>query len=115
VLVTIMFLGSLALWLGVPVGWLWLGSQIQGQTDSMGLALGTMMIGMIFTVALLVMLLVWLNRLHIELSAARGRPARGSTALDQVLVVSAVVAVVGFGIWFFGFSGSEPIPLKISY
>jgi hypothetical protein len=26
-----------------------------------------------------------------------------------------VVAVLGFGVWFFGFSGSSPIPLQISY
>ena len=28
-LVVIMFMGSLVLWVGVPVGWLWVGSQLQ--------------------------------------------------------------------------------------
>jgi hypothetical protein len=114
-LVAIMFLGSLVLWLGVPLGWLWLGSQIQARTDSIGTALGAMMTGMVLTIALLVTFLGWLNRAHVELQAARGRRPRGSTALEQVLVASAVFAVVGFGVWFFGFSGSEPIPLRISY
>jgi hypothetical protein len=50
---------------------------------------------------------------------ARGRavhlPENATTALELVLVASAVVAVVGFVVWFFGFSGSSPIPLNISY
>lgn len=114
-LVAIMFLGSLALWVGVPLGWLWLGSRIQGGTESVGLALGAMMVGMVLTIAALLGLLTRLNRAHVEIQARRGRPVRGTTALERVLVASAAVAVVGFGIWFFGFSGSEPIPLKIGY
>jgi hypothetical protein len=114
-LVAIMFLGSLALWLGVPLAWLWLGSRIQGGTDSIGLALGAMMVGMVLTIAVLLVILARLNRAHVELQARRGRATRGPTALERVLVASAAVAVVGFAIWFFGFSGSEPIPLKIGY
>ena len=110
-----MFLGSLALWIGVPLGWLWLGSQIQAGTDSIGLALGGMMVGMMATIAGLVVFLTRLNRLHVELREARGRRTRGATALEQVLVGSAAFAVVAFGVWFLGFSGSEPLPLKISY
>jgi hypothetical protein len=32
-----------------------------------------------------------------------------------MLVVSAALAIVGFAVWFFGFSGSSPLPLKVSY
>ena len=42
-------------------------------------------------------------------------PANATTALEHVMVASAVVAVVGFFVWFFGFSGSSPIPLNMSY
>jgi heme/copper-type cytochrome/quinol oxidase subunit 2 len=114
-LVAIMLLGSLALWFGVPLGWLWVGSRIQGGTNSVELALGAMMIGMVLTIAALVLFLARLNRAHVELQARRGRAIRGATALERVLVASAAAAVVGFGVWFFGFSGSEPIPLQIGY
>jgi hypothetical protein len=30
-------------------------------------------------------------------------------------VSSAVIAVIGFFVWFFGFSGSRPIPMNVSY
>ena len=113
-LVVIMFFGSLVLWVGVPVGWLWVGSRLQ-PSSGLATAIGVMMIGMLLTVALLVTFLAWLNRKHVELQEARGAHAGPATALELVLVASAVVAVLGFGVWFFGFSGSSPIPLHISY
>ena len=113
-LIVIMFFGSLVLWVGVPVGWLWIGSQLQ-PSSGLATAIGAMMIGMLLTIALLVTFLAWVNRKHVELQEARGSFGEGATALELVLVSSAVVAVLGFAIWFFGFSGSSPIPLNISY
>ena len=115
-LVVIMFMGSLVLWVGVPVLWLWVGSQIQG-SGSMASAIGAMMIGMLVTIAVLVWLLAWLNRKHVELQESRGvlLPRDATTALEHVMVASAVVAVIGFFVWFFGFSGSSPVPLNVSY
>jgi heme/copper-type cytochrome/quinol oxidase subunit 2 len=114
-LIAIMFLGSLALWVGVPLGWLWVGSRIQAKTDSVGFALLTMMTGMVVSVALLIVWLSWLNRKHVELQEVRGRTVRGSTALEHVLVASGAVALLVFTVWFFGFSGSSPVPLNIGY
>jgi hypothetical protein len=113
-LIVIMFVGSLVLWVGVPVGWLWIGSRIE-PTGGLATAIGAMMIGMLLTIALLVTFLAWVNRKHVELQEARGFYGGQATALELVLVTSAVVAVLGFGVWFFGFSGSSPIPLHISY
>jgi hypothetical protein len=114
--VAIMFMGSLVLWVGVPVAWLWVGSQLQA-TTSMSTVIGTMMIGMLVTIAALVALLGRLNRRHVELQEARGTylPENATTALENGMVASAVVAVIGFFVWFFGFSGSSPIPLNLSY
>jgi hypothetical protein len=115
VLVAIMFLGCIALWLGMPVGWLWVGSQVQGKTGSVGAALLVMMFGIAASVALLIPSLSWLNRRHVEVRAARGLDVGGATALERVLVASGALVIVGFAVWFFGFSGSEPLPLKIQY
>jgi uncharacterized membrane protein YbhN (UPF0104 family) len=109
-LLAIMFLGSLALWVGVPVGWLWIGSQIQAQTDSVGLALLSMMVGITLNVAILLASLTWLNRKHVELDELRGRRRDGPTPLERVLVSSAVVALLAFTVWFFGLSGAAPLP-----
>jgi hypothetical protein len=113
--VSMMFLGSLALWVGVPLAWLWVGSYVQAETDSVGYALLAMMLGMAGTIAVLISCLSWLNRRHLALLASRGRTVGGATALERVLVASAALALVVFVVWFFGFSGSEPLPLRISY
>jgi hypothetical protein len=52
-----------------------------------------------------------MNRKRDELQAARGRQAYGAVTLEGVMVVSATLALVGFGVWFFFFSGSAPIPV----
>jgi hypothetical protein len=110
-----MLVGAITLWVGVPLGWLWIGSQLQAGTGSLGVALGAMMAGMVVTAAIVAWWLGWLGRKHVQLQELRGDEPPAATALEQVLVLSAVVAVVAFAVWFFGFSGSEPLPLNISY
>lgn len=113
-LVAMMFLGSLVLWVGVPVAWLWIGSRLQNGT-SLATATGVMMIGMLLSVTLLLAALGWLSRRHTEVQERRGVPESEMTALELVLVSSAVIAVSGFLVWFFGFSGSSPMPINVSY
>ena len=108
--VATMFLASFALWVGVPLGSLWVGSRIQAQTGSVGLALLTMLLGTIVAISVLVSLLGWLNRKHIELQELRGHAATATSGLENVLVGSAAIALICFAVWFFGFSGSPPIP-----
>ena len=54
------------------MAWLWVGSQVQG-SSSMAAAVGAMMIGMLLTITVLISVLGWLNRKHLELQEARGR------------------------------------------
>jgi hypothetical protein len=113
-LVVVMLAGCLFLWVGVPVGWLWIGSQIQASA-SLGTALLATMTGFVATTVLLVMGLSWLNRKHAALRARRDQPSGRYGVLEPMLAVSAGIAVAGFAIWFFGFSGASPIPLNLSY
>jgi hypothetical protein len=110
-LLAMMFVGSLVLWIGLPLGCLYIGSRVQGATQSLGVALLAMVGALILGIATLVPLLGWMNRKHDELRAARGRQAYGQVTLEGVMVVSATLALLGFGIWFFFFSGSAPIPV----
>jgi hypothetical protein len=115
VLVVIMFVGGLGLWVGVPLGWLYIGSQVQGETNSLGAALGVMFVGSIVSIVVLVFLLGRLNRLHAELRERRGLEDRGNTALEAVMTVSAAVAIIGFAVWFFLLSGSSPVPTGLGF
>jgi hypothetical protein len=106
-----MLIGGLVLWLGVPVAWLWIGSQVQGATGSLSIALLVMAVGVVTSVVVIVYVLGWLSRKHGESRAARGLEDRGNVALEGIMAVSALIAVVGFVAWFFIFSGSSPIPV----
>jgi heme/copper-type cytochrome/quinol oxidase subunit 2 len=114
-LVLIMFVGSLVLWIGTPVGWLWIGSQIQSATESVGAAIMTMLVGVIVTIAVLVWFLLWLSNRHRAVRVAQGHEDSGHFVLESVLVVSAGIALAAFGVWFFFLAGTSPIPLNLSY
>jgi heme/copper-type cytochrome/quinol oxidase subunit 2 len=107
-LLLIMLGGGLLLWVGVPVAWLYAGSQVQGKTGSLGAALAVMSVGVLVSIFAIVPALSWLNAKHIELREARGLESHGNTALEAVMTVSAIVAVVGFCIWFFVIEGPGP-------
>jgi hypothetical protein len=62
----------------------------------------------VVSVVLLAMLLVRLNRWNEELRQAAGHPPRETSLLELVLVITAGVAVVAFGVWFFVFTGPGP-------
>jgi uncharacterized membrane protein YbhN (UPF0104 family) len=112
-LVLLMLAGCLLLWVGIPLGWLWIGSQVQSSA-SLGTALMVTKLGILISIVVLVTVLSWLNRRHAELLERRNKPL-GSSALEVILVSSAGLAMVGFGIWFFGFAGTSPLPLNIGF
>jgi hypothetical protein len=111
--ILIMFIGSLVLWIGTPLMWLWIGSQIQGATSSLGAALGSMFVGVIATIIALAALLAKLSNVYRANCRARGQDDPGHFVLEGVLVISAGLTVAGFVIWFLLFAGASPIPIGI--
>ena len=111
--VLIMFIGSLVMWIGTPLLWLWVGSQIQGATESLGTALGAMFIGVVVTIAVVAAVLAKLSNTYRSNCRARGREDPGHLVLEGVLVVSAGLTVAVFVVWFLFFAGASPIPTGI--
>jgi hypothetical protein len=123
-LVLLMALGSVVMWLGIPLGLIYAASQL---ADTSAPTLGPYLlvfIGLPIGMAVMAMLLAYLNRAHQRLTrtvddrpeqATWMRSMRGERAgarkrrgvLDTVMIVSVVVALALFGIWFFGFAGSS--------
>lgn len=114
-LIVMMIGGGLLLWVGVPLGWLWVGSQVEGATGSLGAAIGTMTLGVILSIVLIMPALGWLNLKHGELRERRGLEAHGQMALEAVMTVSAGIALVAFSVWFFLFSGASPLPTGLGF
>jgi hypothetical protein len=67
-----------------------------------------MMVGVLVSIALIVPALGWLNRKHLELREARGLESHGLTALEAMMTVSALIALVAFVVWFFVIAGPGP-------
>ena len=122
-LVLVMAAGSVVMWLVSPVAWLWIASRM---TDSSQPSLGPyllVLIGMVVTAVVIGKFLGVINRAHMRVTgrlhdkrehATWNRSMRGerrSTAdrgvLEQVMMISVGIALVLFGIWFFGFAGSS--------
>ena len=111
----IMTLGSLVLWIGTPLLWLWVGSQFEAKTASLGGALGVTFLGAVLTIVALAVLLSKLSDVYRSNALARGRDDPGHFILEVVLVVSASVSLIGFVVWFFFLAGAEPLPIGIKY
>ena len=109
----IMVIGSLVLWIGTPLLWLWVGSQVQGATESLGTALGVSFIGVIVTIMVLAGVLAKLSNVYQANRRARGLQDTGHYVLETVLVVSAGLTLAAFVVWFFFFAGASPVPVGI--
>lgn len=122
-LVLLMGVGSIIMWLGIPLGLIYAASKV---ADSSAPSLGPYLlvfIGLPIGMALMAKLLGYLDRVHQAYTrTGDDRPQqapwmrsmrgdRGSTrkrgVLDTVMIVSVGFALALFGIWFFGFAGSS--------
>lgn len=121
-IIALMAFGSVALWIGIPVLWLWIGSKLQESTDPrMGPYL-LVLAGIIASMIAVAKLLSRLNALYERLTgrsahvrvqlpwmkSMRGERTSGRprTVLDVVMVISVLLALTVFGIWFVFFAGA---------
>jgi len=123
ILILLMIVGSLVLWIGIPVGWIVLASHL---SSSSAPSLGPyvlLIFGIPVTMFLFGRFLYRLNALYGDVTgttplvqvraawlksmrAERGN-TRPRTVLDVVMIASVSVALVAFLIWFFFFAGSS--------
>ena len=119
-LVLVMAVGSVLMWIGVPVFWLWLASRMADSSQpSAGLYL-LVLVGIVVSMAVVGKALGIANRIHMELTGnlpqkreqtiwlrsmrAERELNREHGVLGLVMVWSVSIALVLFGIWFFLFA-----------
>jgi hypothetical protein len=121
-LVLMMAVGSVVMWIGVPLGLVYLASQIADSSRPSAGPYLLVLLGLPVGMAIVGRFLGYLDRLHGRLTgrhearrratwlrsmrAERTSTRRGGV-LDRVMVVSVGLALLAFGIWFFGFAGSS--------
>jgi hypothetical protein len=118
VLILAIFLGSLVMWIGLPIGWLWLVTRvIKGNPEAYAAAL----FGCPVTMTLLGVLLARLNGSYLKLTGAHPQQHRTAwlkslsgergtrrprTVLETSMTISVVLALIAITIWFFFYAHS---------
>ena len=122
-LILLMIVGSLVLWIGIPVGWIVLASHLTGSSAPTLGPYVLLIIGIPVSMFLFGRFLYRLNALYGNVTGSNPqaqvrsawlksmRAERGDTrprtVLDVVMIASVSVAAVAFVIWFFFFAGSS--------
>jgi hypothetical protein len=122
-LIGVMAIGSIAMWVAVPVAWLYLASRIsEGSQPTLG-PFVMVLVGIPASMVAIGKLLAALNRYYGRVTRTEAqvrvqmpwhksmRGERESTrprsVLDVVMVISVTVALALFGFWFFFIAGSS--------
>ncbi|HYU61966.1 MAG TPA: hypothetical protein VEK39_14500 [Solirubrobacterales bacterium] len=111
-LLVLLAAGSLILWIGIPLGWLWLASKV---THSSGSHFFAAMVGTPVAIILFGSLLAWINRLYLRIVwSAPLEPAEDDEdephivrgPLEPLLVGSLAIAIAVLCVWFFVFASN---------
>jgi hypothetical protein len=120
-LVVVMVVLALAMWIAVPVGWLWIGSQLTETQQPSGTAYFVVGAGILISMLGIGYLLARLNRIYMRLTAPAAGPRvhsawmrsmrtsgeeYGRGVLDVIMVGSAVIAIFAMAAWFFLLAGA---------
>ena len=97
----------LTLWGPQPVAWLWVGSQVNYQTDSVSFGIVVAFAGMLCTLMLTLALAVRLDTIWKVVRRAAGYDQREGV-LARIFAITAIVAALGFGFWFLIIQGPGP-------
>ena len=122
-LILLMAVGSVFLWIGIPVGWLYLASRMVKTSQPTLGPYVLVIIGIPITMIIVGKLLFKLDSAYSTLTGQKSEvqfrapwlksmrgernSARRLTVLEMTMVVSVSIALLGFAIWFFGFAGSS--------
>jgi hypothetical protein len=110
-LVAAMAIGSLALWIAIPVAWLWLPRHL----EPAGTRFLVTIIGCTGTMVAAGWALYRLEASYIRTTGAAARgPGRSMSLLDLFITASAVIAIVALVLWwaFLGDSSNPSGPLQ---
>jgi hypothetical protein len=90
-----------------PLGWLWIGSQVDYRTDSVFLGITVAFLGLIGSVIVTLIVATRLDHVWRLLRRAAGHDQREG-ALGRIFMTAAIVAAIGFTVWLVLLEGPAP-------
>lgn len=122
-LVLLMVFFAMMLWIGIPLGWLYIGSQVASTSQPSAGPYMLVGVGIVVSVIVDALILSRLNRAYQRVTKSQGtvrlqfawlRSLRGerssgrpTSVLDIVMVGTVAVAALAAGVWFLVFAGSS--------
>jgi hypothetical protein len=98
---------NLLFWGPLPVVWLWVGSQVDGATDSTFLGIIVAFVGLLFTLIIGLMVLRRLDIMWILVRRAAGYDQRSGMVV-RIFAISAVIGGTLFFSWLLFIGGLSP-------
>lgn len=106
-LLTLETLLCLTLWGPQPIGWMWVGSQVNYASHSVFLGIVSAFFGMVCTLFITVALAKRVDHAWKLVRRAAGYEQKRG-ALERIFIISAGIAAVGFAFWFLIIAGPGP-------
>lgn len=122
-IVALMALGSIVLWIGIPLFWVWVASRLSASSQPTLGPYVLILVAIPVSMFLLGRMLARLNGVYGSITgraptmrvalpwmrSMRGERSspRPATVLDIVMVSSVLVALLTIAVWFFAFAGSS--------
>lgn len=122
-LILLMAVGSVFLWIGIPVGWLYIASRMVKTSQPTLGPYALVIFGIPITMVIFGKILFKLDHVYSSLTGTQSEvqfrapwlksmrgernTARRLTVLEMTMIISVSIAVTAFGIWFFLFAGSS--------
>jgi hypothetical protein len=97
----------LSLWGPQPIGWMWVGSQVDYATGSLFLGIVSAFVGMVGTLFVTVAIARRVDHAWKLVRRAAGYEQKNG-ALERIFIITAGLAVVGFAFWFLIIAGPGP-------
>jgi hypothetical protein len=97
----------LSVWGPQPLGWMWIGSQVDYATDSVFLGITVAFLGLVGSVIVTLVLATRLDHVWRLLRRAAGHDQRNGV-LGRIFMAAAIVAAVGFTVWLVLIQGPAP-------
>jgi hypothetical protein len=97
----------LSAWVAQPVGWLWIGSQVDYHSGSVFLGITVAFLGLIGSLLVTLAIAARLDHLWRLLRRAAGHDQREGV-LGRIFMVTAIVAAIGFTVWLVLLEGPAP-------
>ena len=108
---------------GIPLAWVWVGSQVQGGTSPSATAIATVVTGCMASYGLVALLAAWLKGRGQEVPGAarheryawnrslrdQAKSVTPGSFLENVLIVTTIVVGIVVTVWFFLY-GSPGVP-----